>query len=76
MLQTILSQSSLSRVCHDPHVSPSLCRAYTGPCSATKNLINTLSAAGGEANEETLGFLTAGWLILIHTRKYVSSIKP
>ena len=60
MLQTILSQSSLSRVCHGPHVSPSLCRAYTGPCSATKDKINTLfslslSAAGGEANEEALG---------------------
>ena len=42
----------IARVCHDPHVSPSLCRASTGPCSATKDAINTLisltlSAAAG-----------------------------
>ena len=51
-LRTRLSQSFLSSVCHDPNVSPSLCRALVGPCSATKNAINTLisltlSAAAG-----------------------------
>ena len=63
----------IARVCHDPSISPSLCRAYMGPCSATKDEINTLfslslSAAGGEANEETLGCLTTGWSTLIRTR--------
>ena len=47
-----MSQSILCHVRHDPHVSPSLCRASTGPCSATKDAINTLisltlSAAAG-----------------------------
>ena len=43
-LRTRLSQSFLSSVCHDPNVSPSLCRALAGPCSATKDTINTLNS--------------------------------
>ena len=61
MLRSKLSQSLLP-VCAMTPVSarPFAERAYTGPCSATKDEINTLfslslSAVGGEADEETLG---------------------